>query len=64
MRFFDTGSGYINLRVPPIVFANVEAHCNASNPKVPMHSANQVPVANSLLAALPRKECQQLIDKD
>lgn len=27
-----------------------------------MHSANRLPVANSLLAALPRKECRHLID--
>ena len=63
MRYFDTETGYLNLRVPPIVFANVHAHCNTTNPKAPMHSANRVPVANSLLAALPRKECQHLIDE-
>src|ERR1039457_5287122 len=28
-----------------------------------MHIANRVPVANSLLAALPRKECRHLIDE-
>src|SRR5471030_613517 len=63
MKLFDIGSGSLHLRVPAVVFPNRDSRWNATNPDLPMHIANRVPVANSLLAALPRKECRHLIDE-
>ena len=45
-----------------MVFPNKDARWNATNSKVSLPVANRLPVANSLLAALPRKAFQHLID--
>jgi CRP-like cAMP-binding protein len=56
----------MNLRVTPVTsatgFPAVIARSNATNRDVPVPIATQVPVANSLLAALPSKEYRNLID--
>src|SRR5450830_1792687 len=66
MLIFKTGSGSLQLRAPPAGFAlgfpNVAARMNATRTESPIRIANQIPVANNLLAALPRKECRHLID--
>jgi CRP-like cAMP-binding protein len=63
MKFFDVRSGSLHVRAPPVVFPNRDVHWNATNLDVPIPIANRVTVANSLLAALPRKECRHLIDE-
>jgi CRP-like cAMP-binding protein len=63
MNFFDTASGYLKLRAPSLVFPYKESHWNAIKPKVPSQIASQLPVANSLLASLPRNERRHLIDQ-
>ena len=60
MRLFDIGTGSVYLRVPPVVLSNADAHWNAAVPEVDMHIPKAAPVANSLLAALPRKEYRHL----
>ncbi|MGP1676824.1 MAG: Crp/Fnr family transcriptional regulator [Burkholderiales bacterium] len=62
MMVFDTGSGSLHYRAPPVMSANENVRSNAANAEVPMHGTNRVPVANNLLAALPRKEYRHLID--
>jgi len=62
MMVFKIGSESLRLRVPPVVFPNEDSHWNGTNPEIPMDIANRAHVANSLLAALPRKECRHLID--
>lgn len=59
---FDTRSGLLQLRAPPAVPPKTHAHRSAGKPTLPVHSAKRAPVANSLLAALPRNECRHLID--
>ena len=61
MNFFDTGTGFWRLRAPPVVFRNRDAKWNTTKPKVAPHNANRLPVANRLLASLPREECRRLI---
>jgi CRP-like cAMP-binding protein len=61
MRFFEAGIGPFHRTVPRIVFPRIDLHRNAAEPKAPMHIAKPEPVANKLLAALPRKDCQRLI---
>ena len=51
------------LRVPPVVFPNGDAHWNAKIPQVDMPIPSRTPVANSLLAALSRKEYRHLADE-
>jgi CRP-like cAMP-binding protein len=67
MKFFDVGSGSLYLRVPPggfpLTFPNMAAYRNATKQtQSPIPVVNRVPVANSMLAALPRKECRHLFD--
>src|ERR1017187_3179388 len=66
MLIFKTGSGSLHPRMPPasfpLGFPNVATHTNATKTESPKPIANRVPVANRLLAALPRKECRHLID--
>jgi len=59
---FDIGSRFLHLRVPAVVFPNEDTHCSATMARGSVPVANQAPVANSLLAALPRIECRHLID--
>src|SRR5450830_1085533 len=66
MKIFDIESGSLHLRMPPtgftLGFPNVAARTNVTKAESPIRIANRVPLANSLLAALPRKECQHLLD--
>src|ERR1035437_9903040 len=66
MLIFKTGSGSLHVRMPPagfpLGFPNIAAHTNATITERPKPIANRVPVANNLLAALPRKECQHMLD--
>ena len=66
MLIFKTGSGSLHPRMPPasfpLGFPNVATHTNATKTESPKPIANRVPVANRLLAALPRKECQHMLD--
>lgn len=48
------------LRVPPLIFPNADTHLNATVPEVGLHGPNPTAVANSLLAALPRKDFRQV----
>ena len=67
MMVFKNGSGSLHPRVPSAGFAlgfpNVTARRNATKTESPIRIENRVPVANRLLAALPRKECQHMIDE-
>ncbi len=62
---FKIGSGSLHSLVPPSFFAvrfpKVDIRRNAIGTKSPVRLAEPVPVANSLLAALPRKEGRHLI---
>ena len=58
----DTSSASFHLRVPAVVFPNADDHCHAIIPEVERHISKRAPVANSLLAALPRKEWRHLSD--
>ncbi len=64
---FKIGSGSLHSLVPPSFFAmgfpKVEVHRNAIRTARPVRVADPVPVANSLLAALPRKAGRHLIDQ-
>jgi CRP-like cAMP-binding protein len=60
MKFFDIGSGSLHLRVPPVVFPNKDSHWNATKTESPIRVSNRIPVANSLLAALPRTVRERL----
>ena len=46
----------------PLGFPNVAVHTNATKTESPKPIANRLPIANSLLAALPYKEYRHLID--
>jgi CRP-like cAMP-binding protein len=59
---FDPGSESLHPRVRLARSPNADTHWNAANPEAHAHVANGVPLANRLLAALPRKERQRLID--
>jgi CRP-like cAMP-binding protein len=63
MNYFDTGTGFWRLRVPPLAFLNRDAQSKATKPKVEPHIAHHLPAANRLLASLPRKESRRLIDQ-
>jgi CRP-like cAMP-binding protein len=63
MKFFETQYGSRHHAVPPIVFPRIDLHRNAAEPKAPMQIAKPEPMANKLLAALPRKDRQRLIDR-
>jgi CRP-like cAMP-binding protein len=64
---FKIGSGSLHSLVPPSFFAmkfpRVDVRRNAIKAKSPVPLADPVPVANSLLAALPRKQGRHLIDQ-
>jgi CRP-like cAMP-binding protein len=62
MKFNDIGSEFLHLRVPPVAPPDEHARGAAATPEILMRVTNRVPVANSLLAALPPKECRRLID--
>ena len=51
------------LRVPPPVFPDGDTHWNATIPRVDTPIPSRTPAANSLLAALPRKEYRHLTDE-
>jgi hypothetical protein len=65
---FKTGSESLHARMPhaglTLEFSNIAARANVTKTKAesPIGIANRVPLANNLLAALPRKECQRLLD--
>jgi CRP-like cAMP-binding protein len=61
MMAIDIEPGSLHLRVPPDVFPDEDAHWSAPSPEVKMRMSNQVPVANSLLASLPRTGCRLLM---
>ncbi len=66
MLIFKTRSGSLHPRMPPAGstsgFLNVAARTNAEQLESPIRIANRIPVANILLAALPHKDCQHLLD--
>ena len=63
MTIFDIGSGSLHLRVPPVAHPETDAHCNATDLGAVVPEAKPIPATNRLLAALPRKECQDLVDQ-
>jgi CRP-like cAMP-binding protein len=56
-----------HLRVPPAAFtaafSDGPAHRSTTKPEIVMPVASRAPVANSLLAALPRTACQLLLEQ-
>jgi CRP-like cAMP-binding protein len=64
---FKIGSGTLHSLVPPSFFAlgfpKVDVRRHALKKMPPVRLVDPLPVANSLLAALPRKEGRRLIDK-
>jgi len=58
----DIESDSLHLRVPPAGSPNAHSRRSATNEGIATFTANGLAVANNLLAALPRKECRQLID--
>ncbi len=63
MTKLHTGTGSLHLRVPPLAYPDKDARWNATTPEIEMGIPRPAPVANSLLAALPRKECRRLFDE-
>ena len=55
-------SGFLPIGVSSVVLPNKPSPRSATKPKDPVRAAKRMPVANSLLAALPRKECLRLIE--
>jgi CRP-like cAMP-binding protein len=60
MTVFESKSGSLHLRVPRVLTLRENTHVNATIPEIAAHIANNVSVANRLLAALPRKDYRHL----
>ena len=63
MTFFEIGTESMPLRVPPVLFPNRDTDWEAKIPRVVKSAPTRTAVANSLLAALPRKEYLHLTDE-
>lgn len=59
---FNVVSTSLHLRAPPALSPNADAHRAAAIPELAAPPAGRAPMANRLLAALPREECGSLID--
>jgi CRP-like cAMP-binding protein len=61
MKTFDLEPKSLHRLTPPVAVPEKDADWSATNRKTSLHSASRSPVANGLLAALPRKECQHML---
>ena len=60
MGLFDIATGSVHLRVPPVALPDADAHWSTIVPEVDAHIPRAAPVANNLLAALPRNDYRHL----